>query len=237
MFHKPFSMKHFFTFLFAILFCTSNAQTYPWLNQFYNELPSRGDLFDSSMAANHFHSRTNTLTQFDKKGTKKKGSDTFYFQYDDKGFMTSLFESNSKNKKTEKYEYAITDSVLMGYKYYKKNKLERDYSITRNSKKKITDLVKKNGKGEIVLKQHNEFDESINMLTRVVTYGKNNKEENLYFRCFASKALCCGGFHLTGSLPREGESFLVYFCWMVDVECYRSSGLRGVVLVLFVNLR
>lgn len=132
---------------------------------------------DSSVAANHYHSKTNTLTIFDKKGTKKKRNDIFSFQYDDKGFLTSYDASNSKNKKTEKHEYTYKDSFLIGHKYYKNNKLAKDYEITRNSKHRITDLVKKNGKGEIVLKQHNEFDENINMLTRMVIYGKNNKEK------------------------------------------------------------
>ena len=170
-------MKYFFTLFFAaFVVCNANAQTYPWLGYISNQIPSSGELLDSSMAANHYHSRTNTLTQFDKKGTKKKRNYEFSFQYDDKGFMTSMFESNSKNKKTQKYEYTYKDSFLIGYKLYKNGKLERDYEIIRNVKHKITDIVKKDGKGKIILKQHNDFDEKINMLTRIAYYDKNNKE-------------------------------------------------------------
>ncbi len=171
-------MKYVFTLFFALIFCGSNAQTYPWLNQFYNEFPSRGDLLDSSVAANHYSSMTRTLAQYNKKGKKKKRTDTFSFQYDDKGFMTSFIESNSKNKKTEKHEYSYKDSFLVVYKYYKNDKLVRGYEITRNSKHKITDIVKTNSKNMATLKQHNEYDEKLNNITRVALYDKNNKEKN-----------------------------------------------------------
>lgn len=169
-------MKHFFTLILTALFCNVNAQTYPWLGYMYNQIPSRGDLLDSSMAANHYHTRTNTLTQFNKKGSKKKRNDVFVFQFDDKGFVTSRSDSNSKNKKTEKYEYTYKDSFLIGYKIYKNGKLERDFEIVRNGKHKITDVIKKDGKGKVIFKQHNDFDEKIDMLTRIAYYDKNNKE-------------------------------------------------------------
>ncbi|MBP7808543.1 MAG: hypothetical protein KA163_04580 [Bacteroidia bacterium] len=171
-------MKHIFTLFFAIIICSANAQTYPWLNQFYNEFPSRGDLLDSSVAANHYRSMTRTMTFFDKKGTKKKRTDTFLFQYDNKGFMTSYEKSNSKNKKAEKHEYTYKDSLLVVYKYHKKGKLYKGYEITRNGKHKITDIVKTNSKGEMISKQHNDFDESLTMITRVTLYDKKNKEKN-----------------------------------------------------------
>jgi hypothetical protein len=170
-------MKYFFIFLFAIVFCGTKGQTYPWLGYFYNEIPTKGDLWDSSIVANHYHSMTRTLTKYNKKGTSKTRKDTFVFTYDDKGFLTSLYEANSKNKKSEKYEYLFKDSVIMGYNCYKNDKLFRSYEITRNSKKKIMDMVKKNSKGEVILKQHNEFDDKINMLTRIAYYDKNNKEK------------------------------------------------------------
>jgi hypothetical protein len=170
-------MKYFFTLLFAIIFYFTNAQTYPWLGYFYNEIPTRGDLWDSSMVANHYHSRIGHLIQYNKKGDPKKRTETFTFTYDDKGFLTGLYETNSKNKKSEKYDYLFKDSVIIGYNYFKNDKLFRSYEITRNKKKKITDIVKKNSKGEIILKQHNEFDEKINMLTRIAYYDKNNKEK------------------------------------------------------------
>jgi len=171
-------MKYFFTFLFTtVIICSSNAQTYPWLNNFYNEFPSRGDLLDSSVAANHYHTMIRTLTQYNKKGTSKKRTDTFAFTYDDKGFLTSLYESNSKNKKTEKHEYTYKDSFLVEYNYYKNNKPVRRFEINRNGTKRITDIVKKNSKGEVVLKQHNDFDPT-NMITRMAMYDKNNKEKN-----------------------------------------------------------
>lgn len=170
-------MKYFFTFLIALAFFGTNAQTYPWLGYFYNEIPTKGDLWDSSVVANHYHSMTRTLTKYNKKGTTKKRKNTFVFTYDDMGFLTSLYETNSTNKKSEKYEYLFKDSVIMGYNYYKNDKLFKSYEITRNSKKKITDMVKKNSKGEVILKQHNEFDPNINMLTRIAYYDKNNKEK------------------------------------------------------------
>ncbi|HWY10556.1 MAG TPA: hypothetical protein VN026_04470 [Bacteroidia bacterium] len=171
-------MKHLITLLFAMIFCGINAQSYPWLKNFYNEFPARGDLFDSTVAANHYHDMTRTLTKYTKKGTPKKRTDTFAFTYDDKGFLITLFKSNSKNKKSEKSEYTYKDSLPINYNYYKNNKLVRRYEITRNDKKKIIDLVKKNSKGEVILKQHNEFDDNINRLTRIVIYDKNNKEKN-----------------------------------------------------------
>ncbi len=170
-------MKYFFTLLLAILFCGANAQTYPWLGNFYNEIPTNVELWDSSMAANHYHSKIGTLIQYNKKGTSKKRKEIFVFTFDDKGFLTSLYETNSKNKKSEKYDYLFKDSVIMGYNYYKNDKLVRSYEISRNTRKKITDMVKKNSKGEIILKQHNEFDDKINMLTRIAYYDKNNKEK------------------------------------------------------------
>lgn len=170
-------MKYFFTLLFAAFFYNVNAQTYPWLGYLYNEIPNKTELWDSSMAANHYHSRTGILTKYNKKGSSKKRIETFAFTYDDKGFLIGLYETNSKNKKSEKYEYIFKDSVIMGYRYYKNDKLHRTYEITRNSKKKITDLVKKNSKNEVILRQHNDFDESINMMTRIAYYDKNNKEK------------------------------------------------------------
>ena len=170
-------MKYFFTFLFAITFWGTNAQTYPWLGYFYAEIPNREDLWDSSVAANHYHSMTRTLTQFKKKGTSEKRTNTSVITYDDKGFITGIYETNSKNKKSVKYDYVFKDSVIMGYNYYKNNKLVRHYEIKRNDRKKITDIVKTNSKGEVILKQHNEFDLNINMLTRIAYYDKNNKEK------------------------------------------------------------
>ena len=171
-------MKYFFTLLFAALITgNTNAQTYPWLGYFYNEIPTKAELWDSSMVANHYHSRTGTLTRYNKKGTSKKRTETFAFTYDDKGFLTGLHETNSKNKKSEKYEYIFQDSVIMGYKYYKNDKLYRSYEITRNNKKKITDIVKRNSKNEIILRQHNDFDANFKMLTRIAYYDKNNKEQ------------------------------------------------------------
>lgn len=171
-------MKYFFTLFFAIILSGANAQTYPWLNQFYNEFPSRGDLLDSSVAANHYSSMTRSLTEFNKKGTKKKRTDTFSFQYDEKGFMTSFIKSNSKNKKTEKHEYTYKDSFLVVYKLYKNGKLHKGYEISRNAKHKITDILKTNSKGEMILKQHNDYDGDLKMLTRVALYNKSNKEKN-----------------------------------------------------------
>lgn len=171
-------MKYFFTLLFPVLFFASNAQTYPWLNQFYNEFPTRGDLYDSSVAANHYSSMTRTMTFFDKKGAKKKRTDTFSFQYDDKGFMTSYVSSNSKNKKMERHEYAYKDSFLVDYKFYKNGKLYKGYEITRNGKHKITDIIKTNSKGIMTSKQHNDFNENLTLLTRVALYDKNHKEKN-----------------------------------------------------------
>jgi hypothetical protein len=170
-------MKYFFTLLFTLILASTNAQTYPWLGNFYAEIPGRGDLLDSSAAANHYSSMTRTLTRYNKKGTKKKRTDTFAFTYDNKGFFATLYESNSKNKKTEKYEYTYKDSFLMGYDHYKNNKLERRYEIARNSKHKITDIIKKNSKSEVILKQHTDFDTELKMLTRIAYYDKNNKEK------------------------------------------------------------
>lgn len=170
-------MKYFFTFLFAIILCGTNAQTYPWLGQFFNEIPTKEQLWDSSITANHYNGMIRTLTQFNKKGTKKNRIDTFSFTYDEKGFLTSYYESNSKNKKSEKHEYAFKDSALIGYIYYKNSKPVRQYEIIRNTKKKISDLVKKNSKGQIVSKQHTDFDPNTNYITRVVIYDKNNKEK------------------------------------------------------------
>lgn len=170
-------MKYFFTILLAVLFCNINAQTYPWLGYFYNEIPTKGELWDSSVVANHYHSITGTLISYNKKGTPKKKTDTFTFTYDDKGFLVSLHETNSKNKKNEKYEYKFVDSVIMGYNYYKNDKLYRSYDITRNAKKKIAEMVKKNAKGEVILKQRNEFDQNLKMMTRIAYYDKNNKEK------------------------------------------------------------
>jgi hypothetical protein len=171
-------MKYIFTIFFtAFVFCNANSQTYPWLGNFYNEIPTNVDLWDSSMAANHYRSMTRTLHQYNKKGALKKRSDTFAFTYDDKGFLTTLYETNSKNKKSEKYDYVFKDSMIMGYNYYKNGKLFRSYEITRNSNKKITDMVKKNSKGGIILKQHTDFDDVGKMLTRIAYYDKNNKEK------------------------------------------------------------
>jgi len=171
-------MKYFFTLFFAALIVSNtNAQTYPWLGYFYNEIPNKAELWDSSMAANHYHSRVGTLTQYNKKGSSKKRTNTFTFTYDDKGFLTGLHETNSKNKKSEKYEYIFKDSAIMGYNYFRNDKLYRSYEISRNSMKKITDMVKKNSKGDVILKQHNEFDKNLKMMTRIAYYDKNNKEK------------------------------------------------------------
>lgn len=170
-------MKHIFTLLFSLIVTFSTAQTYPWLGNFYNEIPTREDLWDSSIVANHYHSMTRTLSEYNKKGKPRKRKDIFSFTYDDKGFLSALYETNTRNKKSEKYEYIFKDSVIMGYNYYKNNKLFRSYEIKRNDRKKITDMVKKNSKNEIILKQHNDFDEKGKMLTRIAYFDKNNKEK------------------------------------------------------------
>src|SRR3954462_14194649 len=108
-------MKYFYTLLFAIIVLSVTAQTYPWIGDCYNEIPVRGDVYDSSIAANHYKSMTRTLTHYNKKGALKKRISTFTFTYDDKGYMTSLSETNSKNKKSEKYEYAYKDSFPSAY--------------------------------------------------------------------------------------------------------------------------
>jgi len=170
-------MKYFFTLFIALIFWETQAQTYPWLGQFYNEIPTNEQLWDSSITANHYNVMIRTLTQFNKKGTRKKRIDTFSFAYDEKGFLTSYYESNSKNKKSEKHQYDFKDSALMGYTYYKNGKPVRQYEIIRNTKKKISDLVKKNSKGKIISKQHTDFDPNTNYITRVVIYDENNKEK------------------------------------------------------------
>jgi hypothetical protein len=180
MFLKSLKMKHIFTLLAVILIGRLNAQAYPSLNlrSFYKDYPLQKDLFDSAVAANHYLNMTRTLTKYDKKGTSKKRTDTFILQYDDKGYLTSVEESNSKNKRTETQEYTYKDSVIVGYKHYRNNKLDLEYEITRNAKKKIVDLVKKTGKGEIIAKQHNDYDESVNRLSRIALFDKNNKEKS-----------------------------------------------------------
>lgn len=170
-------MKHFFTLLFAILFYSAKAQSYPWIGNFYNEIPVRGDVYDSSIAANQYRSMTRTLTYFNKKGTSKKRTDTFTFTYDDKGYLTSLYETNSKNKKSKKYEYFYKDSFPSAYSRYKNGKLTVQYEITRSASKKISDLVKKNSKGKVILRQHTDFDPITDYITRVIIYDKNNKEK------------------------------------------------------------
>jgi hypothetical protein len=171
-------MKYLFTFLFAIILCGVNAQTYPWIGDFYNDIPIRGDLFDSSMVANHYRSMTRKLIRFNKEGTSKKRTDTFEFTYDSNGYMTSLYETNSKNKKSEKYEYSYKDSFPSGYKHYKNNKLVKQYEITRTSTKRISDVIKKNSKGEVISRQHTDFDPNTNYIIRISVFGKNNKEKN-----------------------------------------------------------
>jgi hypothetical protein len=171
-------MKPVFILFFTVLIiCNTNAQTYPWLGQFYNEIPTKEQLWDSSITANHYSVMTRTFSQFNKKGSKKKRTDIFLFTYDEKGFLASYYETNSKNKKSEKHEYNFKDSALVSYNYFKNNKPVRQYEITRNAKKKISDLVKKNSKGEIVSKQHTDFDPVTNYITRVAIYDKKGKEK------------------------------------------------------------
>jgi hypothetical protein len=154
-----------------------NAQTYPWIGEYYNEIPVRGDVYDSSIAANHYSSMTRTLTRYSKKGKPRKRTSTFTFTYDDKGYLTSLYETNSANKKSEKYEYAYKDSFPSRYSRYKNGKLAIQYDIMRNSGKRITDLIKKNSKGKVILRQHTDFDPNTNYITRIVIYDKNNQEK------------------------------------------------------------
>lgn len=170
-------MKYFFTLLFTAFIYVTNAQSFPWLGQLYGEIPTRADLLDSSMAANKYHSMTRTFSRFNKKGLPDKKTKTYAFQYNNKGFIVSIQESNSKNKKSEKHEYTYRDSFLTGLSYYKNNKLFRRYDISRNNLNKITDIIKTNSKNEIVLKQHNDFDTSLNMLKRVTFFDKKNKEK------------------------------------------------------------
>jgi hypothetical protein len=170
-------MKHSFT-LFIFAFCfTANAQTYPSLNTFYNEIPTSYALFDSAVAANHYHDVTRTYTPFNKKGQVKKKAHLYRFKYDEKGFVTLFEESNSRSKYKERYEYVIADSLLVRYDYYRKNELKKTYEIKRNPDKRVSDFIVKNNKGEVISKKHHDFDPETKLISRVAIFGKNNKEK------------------------------------------------------------
>jgi hypothetical protein len=169
-------MKHYFTLFILVFFFQTKSQTYPSLNSFYNEIPTSYALFDSAVAANHYHNVTRAYTRFNKKGKAKKKTRLYSFKYDEKGFVTAFEEGNSKNKNKEHYEYVIADSLLVKYDYYRKNELKKTYEIKRNPDKRISDFIVKNNKGEVISKKHHDFDPETKLINRVAIYGKHNKE-------------------------------------------------------------
>jgi hypothetical protein len=170
-------MKYYFTLLFSSLFCLLNSQTYPSINRIYGDMLGKEQLFDSSMAANNYHVKTRIYTRFNKKGKSRKNQEIATLKYDDKGFLTQYEETNTRKKKSERFDYFYKDSLPSGYDHYKNNKLVKRYEIIRSGSKMITDVVIKNSKNITVSRQHYDYDKNINRLTRNVIYNKKNKEE------------------------------------------------------------
>lgn len=182
-------MKYFFTLVFASLFYLTNAQTYPWLNNFYAEIPGQQELLDSAIAANNYHSKTRVFTRFNKKGASRKDQEIAVFKYDDKGFLTVYEETHTKSKKSEKYEYFYKDSLLSSYNHYKNNKLVKRYEIAWYKSNKVSDVIKKNGKNTVVMKQHNDYNENLN-LSKTAVYDKNGKEKKaIEYTYYDAKAM------------------------------------------------
>ena len=170
-------MKYIFTLFSFFIFYKTPAQSRPWLYHFYNEIPDRHELLDSAMAANNYQVKTRVYIIYTKKGIPKKDQEITTLKYNDKGLLTYYEVKHTHKKKSEKYDYFYKDSFLIGYDYYKNEKLIKRYELSRNQLNKITDIIRKNAGNEIVSKQHNTYDEKFNKLIRSAIYDRKNREK------------------------------------------------------------
>lgn len=169
-------MKYFFTLIFIAIFISANAQSYPYLGDFIQDIPSSDELHDKIIARNHISSMTRTFKNFTRKGKEKRKLYVHVFSYDQKGNLLSYESKKESSAKQVKFNYFYKDTLFSGYTYSKRNRLIKSCELTRNDSMYVTDIIKKNKHNKIVARKHYDFDPTTTFVSKVTIYGKGNKE-------------------------------------------------------------